>query len=69
MEYKQNAIKDEGIRYVIVNNKVQKRYLSYERGNIAYLRKKKIIDVKDTPQPFFMSAVFTEKEKAEERII
>lgn len=60
MEYSQNAQKDDGVRYVLDGGKFTKMYLVRETEYGVYLRKKRILDITDTPKLYPKHAVYTD---------
>lgn len=68
MEYKQNTLKDDGVRYVIENGKAQKKYLFDVTDNGVLLRNKKIFDPADRPKLYPPDQIFTTKSAAEKNI-
>lgn len=58
MEYKQTTPKDDGVKYIMEDGVFKKRYVAKETDNGFYLRKKKILDVADTPKFYTKAFVY-----------
>lgn len=58
MEYKQITPKDDGVKYIMEDGVFKKRYVAKEADNGFYLRKKKILDVADTPKFYTKAFVY-----------
>ena len=58
MEYSQNAQKDDGVRYILEDGIFKKMYVVKETDTGFYLRKKKILDVADTPKFYTKAFVY-----------
>ena len=58
MEYRQEPQKNSNVKYILEGGIFKKRYVAKETNNGFYLRKKKILDVADTPKFYLKAFVY-----------
>ena len=58
MKYRTEQVKDDGVKYIMEDGVFKKRYVAKETDNGFYLRKKKILDVADTPKFYTKAFVY-----------
>ena len=58
MEYRQEPQKNSNVKYILEGGIFKKRYVVKKTNNGFYLRKKKILDVADTPKFYLKAFVY-----------
>ena len=60
MEYRQEPQKETNVRYILEDGIFKKMYVVRETEYGVYLRKKRILDITDTPKLYPKHAVYTD---------
>ena len=58
MKYRYEPMEENGVKYILEGGIFKKRYVVKETNNGFYLRKKKILDVADTPKFYLKAFVY-----------
>lgn len=58
MKYRTGQAKDDGVKYILEGGIFKKMYVVKETDTGFYLRKKKILDVADTPKFYLKAFVY-----------
>lgn len=58
MKYRYEPMEESGVKYILEGGIFKKRYVAKETNNGFYLRKKKILDVADTPKFYLKAFVY-----------
>lgn len=62
MEYRQEPQKNSNVKYILEGGIFKKMYVVRETEYGVYLRKKRILDITDTPKLYPKHAVYTDNE-------